>query len=290
MIKNIVPTITPLKNNKIDEKGIEQLLTRLSSCIDGIFCLGWTGEFQHFNVEEKKQVIISYRKALDKTKKAEKIPLYAGITCNSFEETLELGNFAQKYADAAVVLPDMLGTEETKEAASRLKIPVLLYSNPAITGKKLGKKDLGKLLQNKKILGVKDSSGSPEQLKSYIEIARKHKKSILQGAENLIAPALMAGASGFVASMSNVFPELFARIKHAYLDEEFARAARYQDEINELRQLYIDDVVPILKRALALEGICSDEFRKSSKLSEKEIKSRAAGMRLTFYLLRNYWP
>ena len=295
MTKIIIPTVTPFNNRKIDERGIEKLIKRSYKYADVFFCLGFTGEFNYLNLEEKEKVILTYKNTIEREaeKSGRHVPLIAGISSRAAEETYKLVNFLEKNKiETSVIIPYFCSKDKGMKLVKQISNynKVMLYNNPSITGKNLLEEDFEELAQLKGVIGMKDSSGDLERFKRYLEIAKKYNKNIFQGSENLIADSLLLGAQGFVPAMANVFPEIFEKLRISYEDENFARTKRYQDEISYIRDTYIGAVIPILKKTLALEGICTEKFRIKTKLSKKEIDARAKGMKFTYYILRNEWP
>jgi len=86
----VVPTVTPLKNNfQLDEAAVEKMFQHFYASDVEPFILGTTGETASFSMGFKKQFI---QKAA-----AIKKPgtlLYAGISSNCLDESIELANYA----------------------------------------------------------------------------------------------------------------------------------------------------------------------------------------------------
>ncbi len=97
----IVALVTPFKEEKIDEKGIQELVEfQIRAGTHGICPCGTTGEAATLSFEEHKKVV---EIVIDQV--GGRIPVIAGTGSNSTTEAIFLTKHAQKVgADAALLI------------------------------------------------------------------------------------------------------------------------------------------------------------------------------------------
>ncbi|MDP6614212.1 MAG: dihydrodipicolinate synthase family protein, partial [Candidatus Marinimicrobia bacterium] len=87
----IPPMVTPLKGwDTLDQDGMVRLIDHiLSGGVHGLFLLGTTGEAPSLSHRLRKEIV---QRALDQIK--ERIPVLVGITDTSFDESINLAEYA----------------------------------------------------------------------------------------------------------------------------------------------------------------------------------------------------
>ncbi|MFH1486516.1 MAG: dihydrodipicolinate synthase family protein, partial [Chloroflexota bacterium] len=158
--------------------------------------------------------------------------------CSSLPETVELSRYAiEKGADAVIIVPpfyfkdvSLSGILDYYRAVLRAIPPegkVLLYNIPSLSGVEI-QDGLVDALQSefpRQLLGIKDTSGSLEKTKHYIE--HYPGLRIFSGSDEHLASCLKAGVAGAISSLANVFPEVAVAIHRAHVaggDVETAQA------------------------------------------------------------------
>jgi len=86
------------------------------------------------------------------------------------------------------------------------------------------------------IVGIKDSSGSFDNIQQYLEVAASD-FALLAGTGSLILPTLMAGGKGAIAATANVFPEVLVSIYENWRNGDFAGAERAQRRLRPAERL-----------------------------------------------------
>jgi len=292
----VVPLITPLskssngKNGKNLEFGIDtnsfgNLIRYVESeRVQGIFVNSTTGEFYDLSMEQKK-------KSIDIAKAKAKTLVFAGTTGKTLQETVELTKYAEKRgADVAVIMPFYFYPHNRglphvmKEITSQAKIPILLYNNPHLTKNDIKTSIFKRILvENKNVIGIKDSSGEWNRLMNYKEAA-KHKKGsmVFQGDESLIFESIIYGC-GAVPSIANISPQCCAQMWYSHIDGETARMGYYKDTLNWIKNsfrdtyFYKNNTAPIIKKVLKLKGIINNEdiFKTLSKEETKRVEEES---------------
>src|SRR5699024_15071 len=213
-IKGIIPAmVTPIKdNNEINYDATEILIEKLiANGCSAIFILGTNGEFHMMNTKQKIEFTDFTAKKIDG-----RVPLIVGTGGNSTSEVIELSKeIISVGADLlSIITPYFIrpSSEELRdhylEIANNLKFPLMIYNIPKLTGISVEKDILEELANNEHIVGIKDSSGELENIKTYIQIGKDKKFNVLCGTDSLILDSLKEGGSGAVASTANVVPDI----------------------------------------------------------------------------------
>jgi len=185
--------------------------------VDGLVPFGTFGEGASLSLAEKIRLTEEILKVSGSAK------VVPSLICNSFGEIAEYLDFANSTeVDGVMVMPpgyfrpgDDGALRKFFERVSTLTTkPVIAYNFPAMS-----------LTINPRVLvgldiwGVKDSSGSIESAKAYLDSNIK----LLIGSDVLLADALSLGASGGICGIGNFFPRRMKRIndlaKSGKLDE-----------------------------------------------------------------------
>jgi 4-hydroxy-tetrahydrodipicolinate synthase len=259
--KGIIPAIvTPFTEaEEVNEQALRQLVRRMiKGGVHGIFALGTNGEFFAMNYEEKVQVA---EIVVDEV--AGKVPVYMGAGGVTTGETIQLAQaFAEIGVDALSVItpyflpftqPEMV--DHFTRLAAATSLPIVLYNIPARAGTALNPGTVAQLAKIENIVGIKDSSGSFDNILKYIS-STGSQFSVLAGTDSLILPTLMSGGQGAIAATANLLPEVVVSVYENWKAGEFAKAQEAQAYLAPIRNLFASGTLPsVLKESLNLTGI-----------------------------------
>jgi len=260
----IVPMITPLTSGgEIDQFAIERLLDHLlASGVDGIFVLGSSGEGPWLTATQRQRVIEQTVRVVDG-----RVPILAGALEPSTSRTLEAVQMAKTAgADAVVVtspyyfpVDDAVQIYHFETIAAVSELPMVLYNIPINTHNPLPLDTLRQLLEIDNLIAVKDSTGDWQYFEKLLELCTsKPGISVFQGAEKLVARAILTGADGVVAGLSNLVPGLFTQIIASARAGDQERALLLQERVNSLWELHTYGFwLACLKYAASLLGFGS---------------------------------
>lgn len=261
-MKGIIPAmVTPLtKEQKINEEASRKLVNHLiNSGVHGIFILGTNGEFYLLNNEEK----VEFAKiVIDEVNG--RVPVMVGTGANSTEESIELSRKMEEIgADAlSVITPFFIApTQEElilhfKKIAEATSLPILMYNIPSRTGVNIEAKTAAELAKVKNIVGIKDSSGSFENIQQYIDATKDEEFSVFAGTDSLILKTLMAGGKGAVAATANMLPDVVVSIYNNWVEGNITEAENDQEKLQPLRDTFKYGTLPsVLKKAVELYSI-----------------------------------
>lgn len=265
----IPPMITPLlQNRSLDVIGLEKLIAHvLEGGVHGLFLLGTTGEGPSLDHQLRKKMISEACVIVNKS-----VPVLVGITDTSFEESLELANYAKEAgADILVVAPPYYFPISQKEMqdyladlAPRLPLPFLLYNMPSCTKLHLSIETV-KRGRELGAIGIKDSSGNQDYLFSLIESFQNDAQfSVITGNEASLPEMTRRGGHGAVAGGANFFPKLFVALYNACMTNDTKAISKHLAWVNWIGDTIYNvgkedsKYVKGTKCTLSIMGICHD--------------------------------
>lgn len=263
---SIVAIVTPFKKLEVDYEKMKDLVEfQIANGTNGIVPCGTTGESPTLSHEEHKKVIETCIKAA-----AGRVPVIAGTGSNSTAEAVALTNHAKKAgADGALVVtpyynkPTQKGLYlHFKTIADSVDIPIILYNIEGRTARNIETTTVAKLAKDcKNIAGVKEASGSLEQVKAVREACGKD-FIILSGDDALTLPMMEIGGAGVISVVANIVPAEVVSMIKAYNDGNIDEATKINDKLAPLVESMFIETNPIpVKKAMELLEMSSGELR-----------------------------
>ena len=227
---------------------------------NGVFCNGTNGEFFVLNMEEK---LLVTKTCVEEV--AGRVPVVAHIGENSTATTIKLGKeVAAMGIDAvSVITPSFVPLRQHEliyhymAIADAVPVPVFLYNIPARTGNTIEPATAAKLAEHPNIVGIKDSAGSYESLKGFLDAVKDIPTfDVLSGPDHLAHQGFLEGCSACISGLANVCPEGVSLIWKHFRDGNLEKSKTAQDFISSLRKdLYAVCFAPAaVKKATALLG------------------------------------
>ena len=266
----IPPMVTPLKEwDTLDQDGMVRLIDHiLSGGVHGLFLLGTTGEAPSLSHRLRKEII---QRALDQIK--ERIPVLVGITDTSFDESINLAEYAaEKGASAVVLAPpyyfpagQLELLEYLEHLVPRLPLPLFLYNMPTHTKLFFEPETVKAASEIPGVIGLKDSSANMvyfHQLKQIFKDQNDFRLFI--GPEELLGETLVLGGHGGVCGGGNLIPELYVELYEKSIEGDFKKIGILHEMIMQISTTiysvgkYKSSYLKGLKCSLALMGICDD--------------------------------
>jgi 2-dehydro-3-deoxy-D-pentonate aldolase len=268
----IPPMITPLNSDlSLDVHHAEKLIEHLiDGGVHGIFILGTTGEFAGLSSDVKSDLI-----RLTCRQVKERVPVLVGVTDCSFVESLDLAAIAKESgADALVAAAPFymnIGQDELifyyQKLADAVELPLFLYDMPSHTKINIEIKTALELSKHPNIIGIKDSSGNPENFHALCKAFKDQPAfKIFVGPEEILAQTLEMGGNGGVTGGANLFPKLYVALYDAFRKNESETVRKLQDTILFLSEnlynngTYRSSYLKGLKAAMSFEGLCQGNF------------------------------
>jgi len=202
--------------------------------VHGVFPLGTNGEFPMLKPRERANVIGA---VVDEV--GSDVPVIAGVSAPSTRNTVSYAVDAEDNgADAVVVgmpyyypIDSRAIVDHYQRVVDAVSIPVFIYHYPARMGNKLEIETLDRLADIDGIVGVKDSSGDVGWL--FRAIDRNPDLAFLAGVDTLLFAELEIGCTGFVSTVSNVFPGIAVELYEAFANGN-------DEQVRELQSTMLD--------------------------------------------------
>lgn len=254
--------ITPFKEDyAVDYEKLEDLVEfQVENGISGIVVCGTTGETPTLSEEEYKKVI---KTVVDKV--AKRVQVIAGAGANSTKKAIELTKICKELGADAVLStcpyynkPTQRGIQAHYEAiSSAVDIPLIIYNVPGRTGSNVLPETIEKLSHIPNIVGVKEASGSLEQMIEIRKLCRKN-FNILSGEDHLIMPMSAVGCRGVISVIANILPK---KVSEFYNLQGEEKEAMHEYLYDVSRNLFIEGNPVTVKEAMDILGLASNRVR-----------------------------
>ena len=263
---SIVAIVTPFKGEAVDEVKLRELIEwQIKNGTNGIVPCGTTGESPTLSEKEHEQVI---KFTVDTV--AKRVPVIAGTGSNSTSEAVHMTKYASKVgADGCLVVTPYYNKPTNrglylhfKAVADSVKVPIILYNIVGRTGKNIEPELMAKLAQDcKNIVGVKEASGSLEQMQRIREVCPKD-FILLSGDDALTLPLLVIGGVGVISVAANIVPKDVVGVINAFNKGDLKMAQAINAKLQPLiRALFVETNPIPVKTACELMGLCSSAMR-----------------------------
>ena len=275
----LTAVITPFDSEgAYAEAAMREQVQRQLKAGNSIFCGGTNGEFFVLNEQEKLAVTAT---CVDEVSGKSSVVAHIGEI--STRETIRLGKqIAAMGVDAvSVITPYFVPLKQSEliahfsAVADALTVPVFLYNIPARTGNTLQPETVLQLAKHPNIIGIKDSAGSYESLKSYLTIAEGIDNfDVLNGPDSLIHQGFVEGCSACISGLANVAPKEINAIWSHFNAGNIEESRKAQENVTGLRtDLYAVAFSPAaVKKAVSLMGYDVGESRYAVQFSSAEEK------------------
>ncbi len=263
---SLVAMVTPFRNGAVDEVALRELVEfHVKNGTDGLIPCGTTGESPTLSHAEHKRVVEIVIETA-----ARRIPVIAGTGSNSTAEAIDMTVHAAKAgADGALLVspyynkPTQQGLYEhfAAIAAAAPGLPLILYNIQSRTAVNIETDTVARLAQIPNIVGVKEASGSLDQMTSVI-LACGPDFSVVSGDDSLTLPLMAVGGKGVISVLANLLPREVAELTHAALDGDWKRAREVHWKLFPICRAMFMETNPIpIKEAMAMVGMIRAEWR-----------------------------
>lgn len=267
-LEGIFPAlVTPFKKQgEIDEEGLRSLVNFvIDKNVMGVVPVGTTGEFVYMSKEERKNTLEIVLHEVNG-----RVPVIAGTGASSTREAIELSKHAEgEGADAVLVVTpyylrpaDKGAYQHFYEVAQAVDISIILYNIPQCTGGFLSREVVEDLAQLGNVVGLKDSSGHLPYMMELLERVG-NKINIVCGHDEVVLPALAAGARGAILASANVIPDIWIKIYENVRKGDLKTARKLQMGAQKLARIFCRHGGPVaIKAALKMMRLKAGEARR----------------------------
>jgi 4-hydroxy-tetrahydrodipicolinate synthase len=262
---SMVAIVTPFKNGKVDEKALRALIEfQIAGGTQAIVPCGTTGESATLSHREHDEVVGI---TVDACKG--RVKVLAGTGSNSTSEAVELTHNAEKTgADGALLITPYYNKPSQEglyghfsTLAKETGLPIILYNVPGRTSVNMLPQTVARLAKIDNIVGIKEASGSLQQVGDIIARCPKD-FTVISGDDPLLWPILAIGGKGIISVTANVLPDKVSELCRAAMAGDVNRARTLHYELMAINDALFIETNPVpAKTALALMGKIEDELR-----------------------------
>jgi 4-hydroxy-tetrahydrodipicolinate synthase len=263
---SLVALVTPFRDGRVDEDKLRELVDfHAAHGTDGLVPCGTTGESPTLSHAEHKRVVEVVIAAA-----RGRLPVVAGTGSNSTAEAIEMTVHAARAGADGALLVSPYYNKPTQQglyahfraiAEAAPELPLILYNIQGRTAVNIETDTLARLAEVPNIVGVKEASGSLDQMTQVI-LACGPEFTVLSGDDNLTLPLMAVGGRGVISVLANLLPREVAEVTHAALEGDWKRARELHLRLYPLCKAMFLETNPIpVKEAMALCGMIRAEWR-----------------------------
>ncbi len=189
---------------------------------------GSTTEFYANSIEEQKLVIKTVVETADG-----RVPVVAGTSQAGTRETIKMTKYAEEVgADCAMVVLPFYHTptkegmyQHYKKIAEAVKIGIMIYNNPAVSGALIDPWLMKRLSEIDNIVAVKDNTPNAAEYAWKAALIKESDMALICGLGELhYIGAAACGYKGFVTFIGNFAPSLSYELYEAASKGDFSKA------------------------------------------------------------------
>jgi|TARA_B110000259_G_scaffold41318_1_gene47433 4-hydroxy-tetrahydrodipicolinate synthase len=260
-----VALVTPfLSDKKIDYDSLERIIKFVDLPeIDYLAIMGTTGESATLSWNEKIE-ILEFTKG-----KAPDQPILFGLGGNDTTQLLKEISLINKYPIDGILSvtpyynrPSQAGLiSHYRQIADTSDHPIILYNVPSRTGVNLESDTTLILSEHSNIMGIKEASGDLKQCERIVN-SKSDNFLLLSGNDSETLAILKLGGNGSISVLANYKPEMFGNMVRSYLNKEYEKALKYQNELREYFEwMDLEGNPTSIKTALKTIHLCKKTVR-----------------------------
>ena len=260
-----VALVTPfLSDKKIDYDSLERIIKFVDLPeIDYLAIMGTTGESATLSWNEKIK-ILEFTKG-----KAPDQPILFGLGGNDTTQLLKEISLINKYPIDGILSvtpyynrPSQAGLiSHYRQIADASDHPIILYNVPSRTGVNLESDTTLILSEHSNIMGIKEASGDLKQCERIVN-SKSDNFLLLSGNDSETLAILKLGGNGSISVLANYKPEMFGNMVRSYLNKEYEKALKYQNELREYFEwMDLEGNPTSIKTALKTIHLCKKTVR-----------------------------
>jgi 4-hydroxy-tetrahydrodipicolinate synthase len=261
----IVPIVTPLNTqSQPDLPALRRICdVQIQAGIEVIFVLGTTGEFYGLDQQQQRVVVETVLEAV-----AGRVAVIAGISGHSTLASLQALREYQQLGLAAYVssTPYFMSysqgelLDHFRILADTAHAPLILYNYPGRYRHRIEISSIRQLLEEKRVLGIKDTEGDFEYMQQLLELRKAFPSfRVFEGALPNLARSGRLGLDGSVQALANLLPDECAALwqhingqRWQLLETEVARMWTFHQELESVASF-----IRAMKGCMAMRQWCS---------------------------------
>lgn len=256
--------VTPFRDGHVDVEALARLVERqIAGGIDGLVPCGTTGECPTLSVEEHLRVIEVTLEVADG-----RVPVLAGAGSNDTASAVELTRACKDLGVAGTLQitpyynrPSQAGMLKHFLTIADVGLPMVVYNVPSRTSVDLQDETMARLAEHEMVVGLKDATGNMVRAACLRELCGPD-FDLLSGDDHTVLPFLAVGGVGVISVVTNVLPDLMARLCRAVAQGDLGEAqALHRAHLPLSRLLFSQPSPGPIKAAMARLGWITPETR-----------------------------
>ncbi|MCH5190572.1 MAG: dihydrodipicolinate synthase family protein [Oscillospiraceae bacterium] len=224
------------KDDNVNLSVIKELVKKYRDAgVNGIYACGSTGEGFLLSVDERKKIAEAVKEAA-----GDDMAVIVHIGSASTKEAIELARHSEEIGvDAISAVPSVYYRLPEESIAlhwntitEAVDLPFIIYNIPQLTGYDLTYSLFNRIIKNKKVIGIKNSSESVCQIERFATLGGKNFVVFNGSDEQFLAGRLM-GAKAGIGGTYGCMPELFVHLDSLIERGDMENAQIWQHRINE---------------------------------------------------------
>ncbi len=222
------------KDGKVSEQRTRALARHfVRKGVKGLYVCGSSGECIYLKVKERKKILET---VMDEV--GGELTVIAHVACNNTEDSRKLAAHAESLGVDAIAaippiyfhLPDHAVAQYWNDiSAAAPNTDFIIYNIPQLAGTKLTVPLYLRMLENNKVIGVKNSSESAQDIQMFKD-AGGEGHVVMNGPDEQLVSGLAIGADGGIGGTYGVMPELYLAIFDAVKKGDISRARDIQND------------------------------------------------------------
>lgn len=216
-----------------------EALTRyfIQKGVKGVYVCGSSGECIYQSVEDRKITLEHVMAAANG-----QLTVIAHVACNNTKDSVELARHAESLGVDAIAaippiyfrLPDYsVAAYWNAISAAAPHTDFIIYNIPQLAGTALTKSLLSTMLENPRVIGVKNSSMPTQDIQIFKALGGAD-FTVFNGPDEQLIGGLAMGASGGIGGTYGVMPELILKAESLVRENRMERARQVQYSVNQI--------------------------------------------------------
>ncbi|WP_394911441.1 dihydrodipicolinate synthase family protein [uncultured Robinsoniella sp.] len=241
--KGIIPAFYACydEGGKVSPKRVRALTQYfIEKGVKGVYVNGSSGECIYQDVEERKEIIENVMEVAKG-----KLTVINHVACNNTEDSMNLAKHSEGVGvDAIACIPPIYFRLPEYSIAAYWNMisdaapntDFIIYNIPQLAGTALTMSLLAEMMKNPRVIGVKNSSMSTQDIQMFKAAGKAAKGEfvVFNGPDEQFVAGLAIGADGGIGGTYGVMPELFLKLNEMIEAGKKNSATELQYGINEI--------------------------------------------------------
>lgn len=222
------------EDSKVSKQRTRELARHMADKgVKGLYVCGSSGECIYLSKKERKKIL---EIVMDEV--GGELTVIAHVACNNTEDSEKLAAHAESLGVDAIAaippiyfhLPDHAVAQYWNDiSAAAPNTDFIIYNIPQLSGTRLTLPLYRKMLENPRVIGVKNSSEATQDIQMFKD-AGGEGHVVMNGPDEQLVSGLAIGADGGIGGTYGVMPELYLAIYDAVKRGDIPKAQQIQNE------------------------------------------------------------